>query len=452
FIENFQLPRMEFGARVALTWTCVLCGQLLISAIFLIYRSAHTTRAFKTKHKSSGAAHRLQKIGRRHNYSVFLDRPAGLGLPWHRHDAIVVFCTFSYFPELLSAWQTDWNGVVIPCIYSMVIFHVLAATLSKFYGSLATLFMLPEPNLPDATSVVIEEAVPLAEDSKDMIDPGMASEEDIPAFGRQLSVLWDRLRTRFRTATRKTLVEVEYDEVLDVKCYEYTCVRYVLDDEEGRYRPVGMGQWTSDEMHSRMKAGGMSHDEAKLELERTGPNEIRVRVPGVLESLAAEFSDVLYILQSIAAWSYIVYTAWNIGCIWLGMTFIAGIYRALFIVRRGQKKIAAMAKLESRVKVLRSGEWIEIGSHGVVIGDLLRVEEGEPLPCDGVIVQGSIIVNESMLTGEPMPIQKFPVEDVQGAGSNEEEYGIRRHHLYAVDGPARGTGCVVGDRCWSSDD
>ncbi|EER03922.1 P-type ATPase, putative [Perkinsus marinus ATCC 50983] len=417
---------MEFGASAAVIWTCVLCCLLLVSAIFLIYRSIQVTRSVKTKYKSSGSRrlsfHSPDEVERFFIQTGYKKTIIGtimlhawlvlLGLAYL---AIVIFSSFSYFPTLLSNWRTDWDGVVIPAIYSMVVFHVLAGVLSKFYHSLVTLFMVPEPHLSDATNVVIEEAVPPAVDSKEMIDPGMASDEDIPAFNRYVSVLWDRLRTRFRSATRKTMVEVEYDEMLRVRCYEYMCVRYVFDTDVGRFRPVGMGEWTASEMHQRLREGGMSHEEATLELEETGPNEIRVRVPGIIESLASEFSDVLYILQSIAAWTYIVFTTWNIGIIWLAMTLIAGTYRALFIVRRGQKKIATLAKLETRVQVLRSGKWVEIGSHGVVLGDLLKVEEREPLPCDGVVVEGSVIVNESMLTGEPMPIQKFSVDDIDDA-------------------------------------
>ena len=36
------------------------------------------------------------------------------------------------------------------------------------------------------------------------------------------------------------------------------------------------------------------------------------------------------------------------------------------------------------------------------------------LPCDGLLIRGSLIVNESMLTGEPMPVAKMPVQDAEG--------------------------------------
>jgi Cu+-exporting ATPase len=54
----------------------------------------------------------------------------------------------------------------------------------------------------------------------------------------------------------------------------------------------------------------------------------------------------------------------------------------------------------------------------VHIGDLLRVRPGEKVPVDGVVVDGSSSVDESMLTGEPMPVAKKPGDALIGATMN----------------------------------
>ncbi|MDI1267715.1 MAG: copper-translocating P-type ATPase, partial [Polaromonas sp.] len=54
----------------------------------------------------------------------------------------------------------------------------------------------------------------------------------------------------------------------------------------------------------------------------------------------------------------------------------------------------------------------------VHIGDLLRVRPGEKVPVDGVVVDGSSAVDESMLTGEPMPVSKKPGDKLIGATMN----------------------------------
>ncbi len=54
----------------------------------------------------------------------------------------------------------------------------------------------------------------------------------------------------------------------------------------------------------------------------------------------------------------------------------------------------------------------------VSVGDQLRVRPGEKVPVDGVVLEGSSAVDESMVTGEPIPVEKRPGERVIGATVN----------------------------------
>jgi Cu+-exporting ATPase len=69
-------------------------------------------------------------------------------------------------------------------------------------------------------------------------------------------------------------------------------------------------------------------------------------------------------------------------------------------------------------RVLRSGEELEVPLSDVHSGDILAVRPGERIPVDGEIVTGSSRVNESMLTGEPMPVAKGPGDPVFGGTVN----------------------------------
>src|SRR5439155_1912529 len=51
--------------------------------------------------------------------------------------------------------------------------------------------------------------------------------------------------------------------------------------------------------------------------------------------------------------------------------------------------------------------------------DILRVRPGEKIPIDGVIIEGRSNVDESMITGEPMPVTKGPDDKVIGATLNQ---------------------------------
>ena len=69
-------------------------------------------------------------------------------------------------------------------------------------------------------------------------------------------------------------------------------------------------------------------------------------------------------------------------------------------------------------RVLRDGTEVDIPVEDVVVGDLVRVRPGEKVPVDGVVEDGSSSVDESMLTGESMPVEKVAGDVVIGATLN----------------------------------
>ena len=62
----------------------------------------------------------------------------------------------------------------------------------------------------------------------------------------------------------------------------------------------------------------------------------------------------------------------------------------------------------------------------VAVGDRLRVRPGEKIPTDGVVLEGSSVIDESMVTGEPIGVQKQPGDQVVGATINESGALIMR--------------------------
>jgi Cu+-exporting ATPase len=69
-------------------------------------------------------------------------------------------------------------------------------------------------------------------------------------------------------------------------------------------------------------------------------------------------------------------------------------------------------------RVVRDGIEVDVPVADVVRGDLVRVRPGEKIPVDGIVVDGSSAVDESMLTGEPMPVSKQADDEVIGATMN----------------------------------
>ncbi|WP_116451372.1 heavy metal translocating P-type ATPase [Blastococcus litoris] len=87
--------------------------------------------------------------------------------------------------------------------------------------------------------------------------------------------------------------------------------------------------------------------------------------------------------------------------------------------KRTAAAITALVGMTPRTaRVLRDGAEIDVPVEQVVVGDLVRVRPGEKLPVDGVVTDGVTAVDESMLTGESLPVDKTAGDQVIGATLN----------------------------------
>ena len=81
--------------------------------------------------------------------------------------------------------------------------------------------------------------------------------------------------------------------------------------------------------------------------------------------------------------------------------------------------IRALMGLQARTaRVIRGGQELDVPLEQVVVGDRVRVRPGEKVPVDGTIVEGRSTLDESMLTGESLPVEKGPGDAVIGATIN----------------------------------
>ena len=71
-------------------------------------------------------------------------------------------------------------------------------------------------------------------------------------------------------------------------------------------------------------------------------------------------------------------------------------------------------------RVVRDGAEIDVPVDEVLVGDVVLVRPGERIPVDGVVVDGRSAVDESMLTGESMPVEKAPGDELVGATINKQ--------------------------------
>ena len=85
------------------------------------------------------------------------------------------------------------------------------------------------------------------------------------------------------------------------------------------------------------------------------------------------------------------------------------------------RAVEALLKLAPRTaRRVRNGHEEEVPLEAVAVGDILAVRPGDTIPVDGVVIEGSSYVDESMLTGEPVPVAKVPGDYVVGGTRNQQ--------------------------------
>ena len=132
-----------------------------------------------------------------------------------------------------------------------------------------------------------------------------------------------------------------------------------------------------------------------------------------LYSLVATFAPDVFAAAGLPADVYYEAVCAIIALILLG--------RLLEARARGRTSAAIRHLAGLRAKaahVVREGREVEIPVEEVVPGDLVIVKPGEKLPVDGVVTEGASAVDESMLTGEPLPVAKKIGDEVIGATVN----------------------------------
>jgi Cu+-exporting ATPase len=149
---------------------------------------------------------------------------------------------------------------------------------------------------------------------------------------------------------------------------------------------------------------------------------------GAYKSLRRGYSDMNVLVALGVSAAYIfsaVNTFFSHGDVYyevaaLLITFVLlGRYLEEKAKARASSAIRKLMELRPKTaRVLRDGREQEVSTDDVVVGDLVTVKPGESIPVDGVIVSGRATVDESMVTGESIPLEKKEGDSVIGGTIN----------------------------------
>jgi Cu+-exporting ATPase len=132
-------------------------------------------------------------------------------------------------------------------------------------------------------------------------------------------------------------------------------------------------------------------------------------------SVAYFYSLAVLLVPSLGGHVYFETSAMIITLIKLGKVLEA---RAKGRTSEAIKKLMGLRPKTARV--VRDGAEADVPIESVVLGDVVVVRPGERLPVDGVVIEGHSAVDESMLTGESLPVDKRPGSEVVGGTINKQ--------------------------------
>ncbi|KAL8739285.1 MAG: hypothetical protein Q9181_000015 [Wetmoreana brouardii] len=157
---------------------------------------------------------------------------------------------------------------------------------------------------------------------------------------------------------------------------------------------------------------GLDSDERYRREQIFGKNQIDIRHKSVPQLLVDEAFHPFYVFQlcSLILWSLDEYYYYAV-CIFLISVVL--ITTTLLETRSTMQKLREISRFECDVRVIRNGFWRRVTSAELVPGDVYEVSDPSltQLPCDSLLLAGDCIVNESMLTGESVPVAKTPASN-----------------------------------------
>ncbi len=155
-------------------------------------------------------------------------------------------------------------------------------------------------------------------------------------------------------------------------------------------------------------AGGLSTAEARLRLERSGPNELRERARRSSWSIVAgQFrSPLIYLLVAVAGLALALGHV-NDAAVILAVVVLNAVIGAVQ-EGRAERSLAALRKLAThKARVIRGGGDVIVEAREVVRGDILVLEAGDAVAADARLVHGAALqIAEAALTGESVPVAK----------------------------------------------
>ncbi|TQN74512.1 putative cation-transporting ATPase, partial [Colletotrichum shisoi] len=228
---------------------------------------------------------------------------------------------------------------------------------------------------------------------------------DKKLYGRPMSTI-------FGSNEKDYAMDDEYDPIItELRMLNYRYVRLYFNQQKDRF--VMFNGWVDPNWTDpRAARAGIDSDEKGVREVVFGNNLINIEQKSIPQLLVDEVFHPFYVFQiaSLILWSLDEYYYYAVAIFLMSFGSIA---TTLIETRATMKRLREISRFECDVRVLRNGFWRYVPSSELVPGDVYEVSDPNltQFPSDGLLLSGDCIVNESMLTGESVPVSKSPATD-----------------------------------------
>src|SRR5580658_7121496 len=150
---------------------------------------------------------------------------------------------------------------------------------------------------------------------------------------------------------------------------------------------------------------GLSSDEARSRLQRLGPNSMPDASAHLVRSALGKFwAPVPWMLEAVIVIELVLHDYVEAGVIAVLLIFNAAL--VFFQESRAQATLTALkSRLALTASVRRDGTWRSVPAAELVVGDIVKLSLGGVVAADVRLLDGSVLIDQSMLTGESVPIE-----------------------------------------------
>ena len=242
---------------------------------------------------------------------------------------------------------------------------------------------------------------------------------------KKKEIIFPEIPNDEKSVIKKFNLNINYKEKKAVM-FEYKLFDYIYITERDEFTSIDYKIKDKQVNIIEEYSSGLNPNEIELMKSLFGICDIDIRVSSIGKILLEELTDPFYLFQvySIILWYFTEYMYYASVIVVLTIVSLVvsvhGTYKNL-------KQLQKISHYSCPVKVYRKNESdeymdpIEVSSTELVPGDLFEIpEDGLALPCDAILIDGSVIINESMLTGESTPVIKVRMAGTENIFNTKE--------------------------------